>query len=526
MSCKSGWRISTTLVPLGFFASAHATDVLQFGYDASHSGNNTAETIIGADNVGTLQLGYSVPFTGTDGQAVFLKQVATSAGTRDVLFVITTFGVQAIDATNGTLIWTQSTDGHTEYWISASPVIDPGRQYVYGSASDGRVHKLAVADGSEVQDGTWPVVSSLKPAVEKPFAPLSLAVTPQGTFLYSATSSWNDVDDYQGHVTAINLGSGSSQVYNAVCSDLHIHFTYNGTAGIDDCANQHSGIWAHGGITYSPYSNRIFVSTGNGVFDGRHNWGDSVLALSPDGSGGNDGAPLDSYTPTEYQSLAIYDVDLGSTSVALLPPSGGRHLGVQIGKDGVVRLLDLDTLSGQGGPGHVGGELQKINLTPGTFADASLPQPAVWTDVHGDASIWVFVSASATLSGFQLTLGTPQLQQRWIKTGTSASSSPTVANDVVYTMTEGKDGANLLALDPRTGNTLWTSGTIDDCCHTQNPIVVNGRIYLATTSALAMFKTDSVSDPPPVANSQTAVSTPRPSRTTARPISNVQEREN
>jgi outer membrane protein assembly factor BamB len=523
MSCRS--RVCTALISLLPFAGARATDVLQFGYDGSHSGNNTAETIIGADNVGSLQLGYSANFSGTDGQAVFLQKVATSAGTRDVLFATTTNGVQAIDAATGSPIWTQSTSSY-EYSNSASPVIDPNRQFVYGPGSDGRVHKLSVANGAEVQDGTWPVQSSYKPAIEKASAPLSLAVTPQGAFIYSTTSSYNDEDDYQGHLTAIDLGSGSSKVYNAACSDLHIHFVEDGTAGVDDCANQGSGMWGRGAV-WSPYSNRVFVTTGNGPFDGRHNWGDSVLALGPDGSGGSDGAPLDSYTPAEYDKLWMYDLDLGGTSLTLLPPAGGRHLGVQIGKDGTVRLLDLDNLSGQGAPGRVGGELQNISLIPGNFAGSALPQPAVWTDVHGDSSIWVFISATATLSGFQLTLGTPQLQQRWIKTETSESSSPTIANDVIYTLTEGRYGANLIALDPRTGNTLWTSDTIAGCCHTQNPIVVNGHVYLATSSVVTMFTTNSVSPPPPppVDISQKALPMPRPTRTTVRPISSAQQRE-
>ena len=48
------------------------------------------------------------------------------------------------------------------------------------------------------------------------------------------------------------------------------------------------------------------------------NWGDSVLALNPDGTGANS-QPLDSYTPTNYLDLFNGDLDLGSTAPALLP---------------------------------------------------------------------------------------------------------------------------------------------------------------------------------------------------------------
>ena len=40
-----------------------------------------------------------------------------------------------------------------------------------------------------------------------------------------------------------------------------------------------------------------------------------------------------------------------------IPTSHTPYLAVQAGKEGLVRLLDRQNLSGQHGPGHVGGEL-------------------------------------------------------------------------------------------------------------------------------------------------------------------------
>ncbi|HEX3124350.1 MAG TPA: hypothetical protein VHQ21_13705, partial [Rhodanobacteraceae bacterium] len=45
----------------------------------------------------------------------------------------------------------------------------------------------------------------------------------------------------------------------------------------------------------------------------------------------------------------------------------------------------------------------------------------------------------------------------------------------------------IVALDPASGNLLWTSPAIDRCCHAQNPLVVNGRLYLASGSRVTMF---------------------------------------
>ncbi len=470
---------------------------MQFGFDPNHSANNTAESTLASDNVNALGKLFATSFAGTDGSPVYLGGVQTAKGVRNLLFVTTVNGVAALDAATGATGWVQSTS-QFEYSEGASPAVDPNRLYVYGPSSNGRIRKLRVGDGSEVTDANWPIVSSLKPALEKASSPLAIATTPAGAhYLYSVTSSFDDVGDYQGHVTAISLDTGASTVFNAVCSDLHVHFVENGTAGVDDCATTQAGIWGRGGATYSPYTHRIYFTTGNAVFDansGGRNWGDTVLALNADGSGGSNGLPLDSYTPSDYQSRYLYDLDFGSSSPAVLPPVGGSsvaHLGVQIGKDGSLRMLNLDNLSSQGGPGHVGGELQSLALVPGGFGNNATPQPAVWTNARGDGSVWVYASAGGVLAGLQMTVasGQPLLVSRWTRASMSLSSSPIVANDIVYAATAGSTNATIVALDPLTGNVLWTSPAISGCCHTSGPIVVNGRLYVAGSSNLTAFST-------------------------------------
>ena len=508
---------------------AEAADVLQFGYDPSHSGNNAAESIVHAGNVSGLQQQYAVAFSGTDAPPVFLENVATAGGARDVLFFTTVYGIAAIDAASGKPIWVQST-GSFEYSTGTAPALDPNRQFVYGPGSDGRVHKLAVADGSEVNDGTWPIVSSAKPAIEKSSSPLAVAVTAQGAhYLYSVTASFNDADDYQGHLTAIDLATGTSAVFNAACSDLHEHFVAHGTAGVDDCASRKNGIWSRAGVAYDAYTNRIYIATGNGPFDansGGHDWGDTVLALNPDGTGATSG-PLDSYTPAEYSSLDILDIDLGSASPTVLPPVNGSaipHLGAQLGKDGKLRLLDMDNLSRQHGTGHIGGELQIVSLLPGGVAALAIPQPAVWADAHGDGSVWLFASVDGTLAGLQLVVsnGQPLVEQRWLQTNLSVTASPMLANDVLYAMTEGHYSASIVAIDPRGGTVLWTSPPIDQCCHTQGPIVANGRIYIGSNTIVAMFAPSSA--PPAQDRSHPALPGSKPARPAVRPPSPVTQR--
>jgi outer membrane protein assembly factor BamB len=525
MALRTGIR---RLLPLAcsLAAAANASDVLQFGYDSGHSGNNTAESLLGPANVAGLQQVYVTAFSGTDGPPVFLGGVATGAGTKDLLFATTVYGVAALDAASGVPVWIQSPTSF-EYSLGTSPAIDPNRQFVYGPGSDGRLHKLAVGDGAEVVDANWPVVSSRKPAIEKANSPLSIGGANGAYFLYSVTSSFNDADDYQGHLTAVDLATGQSQVFNAVCSDLHVHFIAHGTPGVDDCAQRLAGIWNRAGVTFDAATKRIFFTTGNGVFDGNtggHDWGDSVIALKPDGGDAGNGRPLDSFTPHEYPDLEIFDRDLGATSPVVLPPVPGSaiaHLGVQLGKDAVVRLLDLGNLSRSGGAGFVGGELQSLALAPGSPGEFGTAQPAAWTDVHGDGAVWVFASARGALAGLRVMVsnGQPFLEQQWLRAAMSTTSPPTVANGVVYAATQGSNGAAIAALEPSTGTPLWTSPPIERCCHAQGPIVVDGRLYLASGAVVTMFALPDAQAPPSPGHASMAAAKPalRPA-TALRPI--------
>src|SRR5262249_55561432 len=135
-----------------------------------------------------------------------------------------------------------------------------------------------------------------------------------------------------------------------------------------DCADRRAAIWARAGVIYDAGLDRILMTTGNGAFSpSAADWGDTVFSLNPDGTGAG-ANPLDSYTPANYQTLDEQDLDLGSTAPAILPIPASCNVGrlaLQSGKDGVLRLLNLDNLSGQGGPGQTGGEVATSSVPQG-----------------------------------------------------------------------------------------------------------------------------------------------------------------
>jgi hypothetical protein len=149
---------------------------------------------------------------------------------------------------------------------------------------------------------------------------------------------------------------------------------------------------------------------------------------------------------------------------------------VQGGKDGLLRLLNLDNLSGQGKIGQTGGEIgQPIPVPQGGGVFAT---PAVWQN-PADGSTWVFVTTGSGISGLQLVTdgsGTPSLQVRW-QNGTGGTS-PVVANGIVFYV----GGSGLRALDPTTGKALW-SQALNAGIHWESPIVVNGTLYVTDENA-------------------------------------------
>jgi outer membrane protein assembly factor BamB len=482
---------SSTLAPVSPPLSLQSWP--EFDYNSAHSGDNPGDPAIGKGNVSQLRLSVQVTLPGVaDGAPAFLAGVNTPSGPRDLLFLTTRDGsILALDAHTGAMIWQQKypagscliNNGYNPCYTTSSPAIDPGGQYVYTYGLDGAVHKLQVGNGTEITNGGWPQVTTLKGYNEKGSSALTIAVARDGTpYLYVTNGGYlGDRGDYQGHLTAINLNTASQRVFNTSCSDQPVHFNLPPAA---DCPQVQSALWARAGVVYDATLDRIFMATGNGLFDpGQHDWGDTTFSLNPDGSGLN-GNPLDSYTPADYNLLQKRDLDLGSTAPAILPvPAGSRiqHLGLQSGKDSLIRLLNLDNLNGHGGPGYINGEVAPTIPVP--QGGMVFTTPAVWVN-PADGSTWTFIGTGNGLSGLRLTIdpaGDPSLQTMWVDSG--QSTSPVIVNGLLYKAGSGQ----VQALDPTSGTVIWSSSQIGSF-HWESPIVINGNLYITDESSqLSIF---------------------------------------
>jgi outer membrane protein assembly factor BamB len=454
---------------------SEALDWTRFGFDAAASRVNPTETQVTPRTVSGLHRLWSTKLPDpADSTPAFLHGLPFPDGTtHNVLYLTTKSGrIVAVDAATGAVLWVKTNPTFDpNKMTTSSPLVDPSQRVVYSYGLEGKIHKYDAVTGQELQGNGWPMTVTRMKDSEKESSALNAA----NGFLYVTTSSWGgDAPPYQGHVVTIDLLHGTRHVFNAICAD-HTHLLAPG-----ECPDNGAGIWARPGVVVDPATGDIFVATGNGPYtanQGGDDWGESVLELTSDGT-----RLIDSYTPLKPDDLYTQDLDLGSAAPALLPAISGSatpYLAVQASKEAVLRLLNRKNLSGQGGPGHMGGELQTIDAPDHCPV---LTQPAVWTDPK-NGTIWVLVTNYCAIGGYQVSTtpsGITTLRKVW--TVATGASSPVVAGSVLFVASTDPHVQAVLALDPHSGRQLWSSaassagGTIGNI-HWESPIVVGGHVY-------------------------------------------------
>ena len=456
-------------------AAPAKADWLQFGFTPDKAANNTSETAINVGNVAKLTPLFSVPLPAadnSDGAPVLLTNVSTPNGVHDLIFTLGEHGhVTAFDADTGAIVWAKVFAGGGSN--NVAPILDLNRMFVYVDAPDGMVHKLNVSDGSEVTAGGWPKSLGTGKAGAEP----TIATAKNGhTYLYVAHHG-------HGHVVTFDLTDGTQHVFNLACSQFPDVLDPAG------CTERGANPWSRNN-PYDAALDRFLIGTGTN--DGTHwvagsIWRQSWVSLPADGSthmmnGG--GFPADSYTPTDWATSVAQDRDICSGGLAILPEglsSKFPHLAVNPGKDAKIRLLNLDNMSGQGGPGHLGGEIQLLSFPTGSLMRAA---SAVWTN-PADGRVWVFVTGNSGLHGFTVDVdaaGNPSLHNQW-NLNNGWTTSAVVANGVVFAAVGGGEHSSttgthrLQAVNPTTGAVLWTGAL--GAFHWASPIVVNGTVYMS-----------------------------------------------
>jgi outer membrane protein assembly factor BamB len=426
------------------WAATMSADWGRFGYDAARHDVSPDGTITAA-NVAKLHR-LRVRLDGTvDSSPIY---VAKGVRGRDAFVVTTTYGrTEAIDANTGHVLWRFTPPAYTRLAGSAqitnaTPVLATDRTSVYAAAPDGRIRRLRLSDGHVM----WTTAITRDPTREKITSSLNVS---RGLVVATTGGYIGDAPPYQGHVVTMHESDGRiAHVWNSLCSNRHVLMLPR------TCASSDSAIWSRSGAAVDPANGDLVVATGNAPWNGKTDWGDSVIVLSPDAS-----RMLRHWTPADYQHLNDADLDLGSTSPSFIGTSG---FAVQGGKDGKLRLLNLHRLPGVNA--RTGGELQTVPV-PGPTDLFS--QPTVWR------SSWVFVSDSAGTRAWTLRAG--RLHAMW--SSAVGGTTPVIAGNLLYV---AGDGA-LNVYVPTSGRRIASLPT--GSVHWQSPVVAAGRVAIPEGNA-------------------------------------------
>jgi len=275
--------------------------------------------------------------------------------------------------------------------ITGTPVIDPttGELYVVTFSPLPRLHHelwtLDARSGAVVASRAIDAPGS-DPAAQQQRSALAIL----GSRVYVAFGGLDgDCSDYKGRVVGAALDGRGPLV----------SFT-------TPTARQ-AGIWSPPGPVVGAGS--LYVATGNGSPYDAVDDSDSVLRLGPT-------LRLESrFTPSDFAHLSADDLDLGTTSPALVPD--GKV--VMVGKQGIAYLLDGTRLGG------TGGDLASLPLCDGAFGGDAVEHSTVVVSCYDQLATLTVVVGPA---------GRARLERGWSAGGISPGP-PVIAGGVVWDLT-------------------------------------------------------------------------------------------
>jgi hypothetical protein len=491
------------LLSLGaIFVFAQPPKILTSHWDNTRTSWNNVETVLTPTNVASGHFGKigSLAVSGyVFAQPLFVPGVTTSGGQKDLLIVATMANaVYAFDANNfGSPVWTNSIGNpRTTYLYGgniynqtvgclATPVVDFNAQKIYVLCGDNTgprwiIHVLSLTDGTSLSSAvvSASVIGTGDPQGGDTTSGPNLLFYPYASFgrasltlangnLYVCFSGNSDQHPWHGWVMAYSTSS-LTQI-GVWCSTPN---NYGGS------------IWMSNGGPTVDASGNLYVTTGNGTYDGVTNFADSVVKLS-----GSNLAMLDWFTPSNYAELEANDEDVSSTRPIMLP--GGKL--IVAAKDFNVYVID------QGCMGHLQGS---SGCALQTFKSCALCTPGGESGSYG--------GAFGVNTAFLPTAGGPVYAFAYL--GTSFNTTPVIGsvnygspgssqmavssngalNGIVWMTTSadsftGVQNGTLRAVNPATLAEYWNSdmgsgNTLGLLAKFSSPVVAQGKVFVATNS--------------------------------------------
>jgi hypothetical protein len=416
--------------------------------------------------------------------------------------------IYGIDPRSGAIRWQRNvgtpwnsadvgcTDLQPHVGITGTPVIDPatGIAYffskTYASGSSGpavwNMHAVDLSNGAEVPGFPVPISGEAQNLPGVSFDPTQQLQRPalllMNGVVYAAFGSHCDNRPYQGWVVGVSTSGQISAMWAS--------------------APEGGAIWQAGGGLVSDGEGQILFASGNSfgptpapTAEPPEDLSESVARLSV--QAGGDLKATDFFSPFDREQLDEGDLDLGSGAPLGLPsPYFGTptvpHLMVEVGKQGIVYLLNREDLGGLGqGPEEKDNVLQEVNGPFGVWGSlAAWPGDGGYVYVPGDGGLEMLKYGTSVGGEPELSLATTHYPEFLgfgsgspMVTSNGATDGSGIAWISQCSNPPGCEGStlNAYAAVPVGGapNLLWR-GAIGVSTKFARPDASGGRVYVGT----------------------------------------------
>ncbi len=341
-------------------SSPGVANIATWHVDNNRSGLNSNEQTLTPANVKPATFGklFSDPVDGyVYGSPLIMSNVTINGASHNVVYVATEHDtVYAFDADrNGAPLWTRSllqsgetpiTDGPIQPFegVTSTPVIDPNTGTLYvvstqtsSSGSSFRLNALDIATGAPKFGGPVTINASVTATNSSAVGGVETLNT---SCIQRAALLLANGNVYMGFG---GCHAGWLLAYSA--STLKQVGVFNSSPNLNGEGKYASagGVWMGGGGPVADAGGNVYITTGNGPWDGKTAFGDSILKFGPKPQAGSNGTmqPIDYFTPYIYQYMDCNDADLAAGGLLLVP--GGTTL-IAGGKTGTMYLVDSTNL--------------------------------------------------------------------------------------------------------------------------------------------------------------------------------------
>jgi hypothetical protein len=503
--------------------------VYTYHNDLARDGANTREYALTPANVNTSSFGKLFSCT-VDGalyaQPLWVANLSVGGGVHNVVFVATQHdSLYAFDADANpcTQLWKVSlidtahggaagettvpsgtadslvgqgagSDIAPEVGVTSTPVIDPVGAILYvvsKSVDSGRTNFFQRLHAIDLSTGN-----------EKAGSPLAIAASYPGTGDGGTSVAFSP--RYQNQRAGLALVNGTVYIASGSHDDVLpwygwiVGYTYNGSAFAQSASLNVTpnagagGIWMSGGAPSADANGHLYVITGNGAFDvtnttgPTNDYGDCFLQLN------NTLAVSSWFTPSDQATDNLLDQDFGAGGSALVLglSTGPLHLVIGGGKDGMLYVLNGDSMGGSGDANA----WQHFSLGHEIFATA-----AFWNNTLYIAPVGASMLAYAFNTSTNLFNTTPTSQSATTFAFPGSTPSVSAAPDGANGLLWGIDSSNFCTgQSPACASAvlhaysatnlateLWNSSMVGadaagNAVKFTVPTVANGKVYVGT----------------------------------------------